>query len=287
MPARSLFVLFIAVTLGALAVVLVNTGLRSPPVEEVVIERDLPTQPVVVARESLEVGTRLSAERLSLAQFPVGSVPPGSFSSIAVALGDSERPRVAVREIFAGEVVTEARVSPPASRAGLAVRIPEDKRAITIATDEVQGVAGFVLPGDRVDILHTTNSGRNDGDAMTLALLQNVEVVAVDQLASEDREDPRIARAVTLILSIEDAQRVTLAQRIGQVKLALRNTQDGVAENGALPRAIRAVDLQRVAPVPEARPAANPAAPSGFRVEVIRGLNVGVERVRSEPNSMW
>lgn len=279
MQARAVFVLLLAITLGALAVVLVNAALRSAVVEEIRVDAPLPMDDVVIARVALPIGTRLSAEQLMLRSMPEGMAPEGSFSSIGEALGQAEQPRVAIREIFPGEIVTLARLSPPGARAGLAVRIPEDMRAVTIATDEVQGVAGFVLPGDRVDVLHTMSSaGTRDGELVTRSLLQNVEVVAVDQLANEDREDPRIARAITLLLDIEQAQKVTLAQRVGQVKLALRNTHPPLEE--AIPRPLRAADLYRGAP--PAAPVRQTAAAPGMPVEVIRGLQVGAQRVPPE-----
>ena len=279
MQVRALIILLIAVLLGGLAVYLVQNVLAPPPEEEVEVVAPGPEMAeVVIAATDLEVGTRLEPVMLEAVAFPVEAVPEGAYSSVqAVMREEEERGPVVIRDMRQGEVVLPHRISPPGARAGLTVKIPDDMRAVTISTDEIQGVAGFVLPGDRVDVLHTTTAGRADGQLVTRTLLQNLKVLGVDQKASEDEDDPHVARAVTLLATPEEAQKVTLAQRVGQVKLALRSELDG---EELVPRVIRLVDLQT--PPPAARASASPSAPPApprQRVEVIRGLSVETDSV--------
>ena len=279
MQVRALIILLIAVLLGGLAVYLVQNVLAPPPEEEVEVVAPGPEMAeVVIAATDLEIGTRLEPIMLEVVAFPVDAVPEGAYSSVqAVMQEEEDRGPVVIRDMRQGEVVLPHRISPPGARAGLTVKIPEDMRAVTISTDEIQGVAGFVLPGDRVDVLHTTTAGRADGELVTRTLLQNLKVLGVDQKASEDQDDPHVARAVTLLATPEEAQKITLAQRVGQVKLALRSELDG---EELVPRVIRLVDLQT--PPPEARATASPSAPPApprQRVEVIRGLSVQTDSV--------
>lgn len=270
--ARAYWVLLVAVAMGAVAVYLVQGLIRpAEPPETVAAEGPAMTS-VVVAAMDLEVGQRLDRVSLSTVSFPAAAVPQGAFTDIQAVLTLDDTPPVVIREIARGEVIMPHRISPPGTRAGLMPRIPSEHRAITISTDEVQGVAGFVLPGDRVDILHTTTAGRADGQLVTRMLMQNIPVLAVDQIASDRRDDPRVARAITLLTTPEEAQKITLAQRVGQVKLALRSTFD----DDVTPRAvIRGVDLQTRTSSPNA--AGGP--PPGPQVQLIRGLNVSSQTV--------
>ena len=288
MQARALFILFIAVLLGGVAVYLVQTALVPEEIpREAAAEPATPMVDVVVAARDVTVGSRLEPEHLTTAPFPAQAVPSGTYRSVADVIGlgpDADRGPVVIREMRQGEVVLPHRISPPGARAGLTVRIPEDKRAVTISTDEIQGVAGFVLPGDRVDILHTTTAGRLNDDLVTRKLMQDMQVLAIDQISDENGDDPRIARAVTLLATPEQAQKITLAQRVGQVKLALRSEFDHDKEIPA--RVIRTVDLIN-RDAPPVTPAVRNATPNRHRVEVIRGLEVENEQVErgDEPAS--
>ncbi|MFH7325990.1 Flp pilus assembly protein CpaB [Desulfurivibrio sp. C05AmB] len=289
MQSRALLILLVAIILGGVAVYLVQSVLRVEP-EERVVERAPEMAQVVVAATDLEVGDRLQPLMLTTAPFPAAAVPEGAYSQVATVIGDEEPAPTVIQQMRKGEVVLPHKISPPGGRAGLTVRIPDDMRAITISTDVIQGVAGFVLPGDRVDVLHTTTAARLAGDLVTRVLLQNIKVLAVDQVSSESEEEPKVVRAITLLVTPQQAQRVTLAQRVGQVTLALRSDSD---QEEFSPDVMRLVDLQNIgaeAPTPAPRAAAvrrpaapaRPAAPTRLNVEVIRGLDVQREDVNIE-----
>lgn len=165
----------------------------------------------------------------------------------------------------AAPVVAEAPPPPPAPpvRASLSSMIGGERRAITIRVNDVLGVGGFVLPGDRVDVL-LTRSAANEIPATDI-LLQNVKVLGIDQEASDKKEAPMVARAVTLEVSAEEAQRITLGTQVGTLSLALRNLAD-TAES-ARPRTIGLNDLRPNAPIVRVHGGGN----IGASVRVLRG----------------
>jgi pilus assembly protein CpaB len=282
---RPPYLLGFAVLLGSLAVYLVQDLLRQVPAAPLAEVSAVELRPVVVAARDLAVGTRLAAEHLQVQSVLPEMIPEGAFTRLGEVLGDLPQPEwapVVMRDFKRGEIILASRLSDPGARSGLAARIPENLRAVTISTDEIHGVAGFVLPGDHVDILLTSTPGDNPRDLATQALLQNVPVLAVDQILSQDADDPRISRAVTLLLPVEDAQKITLAQRVGQVKLLLRNAPNLEEPQ---PRTVHTRDLHAPVTPPRTTAATTPgptrAAP-GVRVEVIRGLHVGTVAVPAE-----
>ena len=116
-----------------------------------------------------------------------------------------------------------SRITGPNQRATLATQIDDGMRAVTIRVDDIRGVAGFILPGDRVDVISTRGEDGNQGQgAFADVLLQGVKVLAIDQLSDERQDKPTIARAVTLEMAVQQAQKVVLAQGIGRLSLALR-----------------------------------------------------------------
>jgi pilus assembly protein CpaB len=220
---------------------------------------------VVVARTTLAFGSRIGAEHLEVVPWPEGAVPPGSFTDIAQIL-DGKGDRVALRTIDKYEPVLAGRISQPGGRATLSTIVDRDMRAMTIRVDDVLGVAGFVLPGDRVDILLTRAPGRPE--AATDVLLQNVRVLGVDQEANDKKDKPVVARAVTLEVSPADAQKLTLAANVGLLGLSLRNQADATA---AETRTIHLADITPAAARPAA-PAPRHAGGGGEAITVLRGM---------------
>lgn len=231
MQARALLILGLALLLGGITVVLVNRYLQQQ-----VIERQegqvVKTVSVVVAAADLKTGTRLERVMLKRVDWPAESVPEGVFSSVDKALG--EKPPIVLSEIKRGEAILKHRLSPYGARGGLPARIPEDMRAITIPVTEVRGVGGFVMPGDYVDVLHTTSLGRVDKRPVTRLMLQNAQVLGIDQISSTDETEPRIVNAVTLLVSPFDGQRVALAIATGDISLLLRNEFDASLVQGSV-----------------------------------------------------
>jgi pilus assembly protein CpaB len=229
------------------------------------------TVPVVAANVDLKMGTRLDNVMLKVVEWPEESVPEGTFSSVDQLVGDTAP--IVLKTIKKGEAILPYKISPHGARGGLPSKIPEDMRAITIAVNEVSGVAGFVLPGDYVDILHTTSIGRRDGKPVARVLLQNVQVLGVDQISSEDETKPKVVNAATLLVTTRDGQKLALASEVGQLSMLLRNEYDASILEA------KTVDLNDL--VPTDKPTTVKVYKRVRRpiVEIIRGLDIKRESV--------
>jgi pilus assembly protein CpaB len=243
---------------------------------------------VVVAARSIDLGQELTPDMLRLQAWPAGAVPEGAFMQITELTGGEAR--VALRAIEPNEPILSSRISGPGGRATLSATIAEGHRAVAIRVNDVVGVAGFVLPGDFVDVLVTRQEdGANyRNQAMrTDLLITNVRVLAIDQIANENRNDPQVARAVTIEVTPEDGQKVALASEIGTLSLALRRA-DEAGEEAAPQQTIRTQDLRaeaevRLTAAPAPRRAAPRAqAPSGPTIEIVRGFTTNRAPVASE-----
>jgi pilus assembly protein CpaB len=140
------------------------------------------------------------------------------------------------------EPLLQAKVSGFGAKATVATKLPEGKRATSIRINDVNGVAGFVLPGDRVDVLLTREIGDDNKDLVTDIILQSIVVLGIDQLTDEQREKPQVARTATVEVTPEEAQKLALAMQVGTLSLALRNI--GSAEVAKTQR-VRVSDLAR------------------------------------------
>ena len=193
------------------------------------------TKTVIVAAVPLRFGSELTADVLAEVQWPAASVPPGSFASREALLSAGGK-RTVLASIRKNEPVLASKITGPGQRGSLSAVIEDGKRAITIRVDDVVGVAGFVQPDDHVDVLLTRNERPanptakvNSESAFTAVLLQNVRVLAIDQLADRGAQ-VKPAKAVTIEVTTEDAQKVALAASVGQLSLALR--QAGLSSTG-------------------------------------------------------
>lgn len=278
MQMRALIMLAVALIMGVVAVYLVNTLLTRKSDDGVAI-KSLDTRTVVVAANDIEVGTRLDKLMLTTVEWPTASLPGGYFSDPAEILG--EEPPVALKEVHKGEAVLKYKLSSQGARGGLTPRIPSEKRAITIAVNEVRGVGGFVLPGDRVDVMLTSSAGRKDKLPVTRTLLQNIQVLGVDQTSSETKDDPQVVNAVTLLVSPEEGKKLTLGQSIGDLNLMLRNEGDVTLGRNTV---VTLSSLKTVSPVVKktikgkkvvVRRRIDPRS----SVKVIRGLSITTKKV--------
>lgn len=212
---------------------------------------------LVVVAAPLRFGTELSAQHLREIPWPQGAIPKGSFSSIKDIL-DGKAKRTALVAMEENEPVLKSKITGPGQRASLAAIIDPGMKALTVRVNDVNGVAGFVLPGERVDIL-LTRSSEKDGSWADV-LLQNVKVLAADQSADDQTEKPSIVKAVTLEVSTNQAQKLTLASTLGTLALALRAA--GVVDMEAT-RRVSIADLSRDEPaVPLAPAVSNNVAPA-------------------------
>ena len=133
---------------------------------------------------------------------------------------------VALATIQENEPILSSKITGPGQRASLSTLLDRDKRAITIRVDDVRGVAGFILPNDRVDVVLIRNASDSSGHRQSELLLQDIKVIAVDQLASEQKDSPVVAKAVTLEVTPLQAQKISLATSVGSLSLILRKAGD-------------------------------------------------------------
>ena len=231
MRPSSIIMLVVALVLGISAALLSKIWLQAqvsqPQIAEAAPKVDMGT--VVLAAKSLRFGNRLSKRSLVEVEWPTKAIPKGAFIKISDVVNGKDR-RVVLSSIEANEPVLSWKITGPGQRASLSALIAEDMKAVTIRVNDVLGVAGFVLPGEHVDILLTRTEIQEAGDrapvrknAFTDVLLQNVRVLAVDQLADDRTEEPTPAKAVTIEVTTEQAQKLMLASSVGQLALALRS----------------------------------------------------------------
>ena len=227
---------------------------------------------VVVALRDMVSGEPVLPGSVAVRAWPQDSIPEGAFRTLDEVLGAAESgPRSARREIAAGELLLASRVSDFGEKVTILQSLAPGHRAMTIEVDAVSGVAGFVTPGDFVDIVLTETES---GDLRARTIMQRVRVIGVDQAldAGVAADADRIAGTITVEVTPQDGQKLALAQRAGRLSLTLGAATGEVAE--ALPALSLSELLGDVAPQPEA--AADPAAPPRRTVTVRRGSETEV-----------
>jgi pilus assembly protein CpaB len=229
------------------------------------------TQNVVVAAQELPAGTAINDDLIKKGmvkgvQWPKASVPVGSFSSPEQLVGKTNRVK-----IMANEPILESRLA--GEGAGLTTRLEAGKRAMALRVDEIIGVSGFIVPDDRVDVIVTTTppGNKNQDDKVSKIVLQNKRVLSVAQNVEQKDGKPQVARSITVEVTPEESEKLSLATQEGQIVLALRSIGDNADAKtaGSNKRDLLAV----VAPVRKgggSRPVPV-QAPDKYRVEVIQG----------------
>ncbi|MFM5924736.1 MAG: Flp pilus assembly protein CpaB [Novosphingobium sp.] len=224
-----------AVMLGLVAVVIANawfSGMQDK--QEQAAPADNRTVKVVVATQPMEFGAKLTPQNIKLADWPAASIPQGAFRTLPDALADG---RVALRPIVVGEPILADKVSGKDGRATLAALLPEGMRAYSVPVDAITGVSGFVLPGTMVDVVLTRSIpgvGTDAEDLRSDILLTNVQVLAVDQGVNDKDGTPKVGRTATLAVSLYDAQRLSLATKMGTLSLALRKVESAAGPSPQL-----------------------------------------------------
>ncbi len=178
---------------------------------------------IVVASEPLRFGEDVTEDKLRLVSWPSDALPEGAYTSIEDAIGNGERK--AIKSIEPNEPVLTVKLTGEDGRAGLAGIIAEGMRAVTIPVDQVKGVGGFVMPGDRVDIVFTQRD-RASGENTARIIMEKIKVLSVDQQAESRADAPMVAKTVTLETDTEGAKRLALASEIGRLSLLLRGAGD-------------------------------------------------------------
>jgi pilus assembly protein CpaB len=224
MRANTVVMIALAIVFGVVAVFLANTWLSGQ--RSLLARNDNGSgHTIVVAATSLRFGDTLTADNLKEIPWSTAALPAGAFQTKKELLdGDEKGDRQVITAIEANEPVLGWKITGPGQRATLSATLDQGMKAVAIRVNDVLGVAGFVLPGDRVDILLTRHAQTDEGGSRSFVdvLLQNIKVLAIDQVADDRKDKPIVARAVTLEVSTQDAQKLTLAAGVGQLSLALR-----------------------------------------------------------------
>jgi len=182
---------------------------------------------VVVAVMDIELGSRLSPQMLTTVDWPSGSMPQGAFADLK-----NLEDRVVRTSIQRGEAILNAKLAPVGTQGGLSAVIADGKRAMTVRVNDVIGVAGFALPGNYVDVMVNAQQDKEgakineEKQQISKTVLEHVLVLAVAQEAGRDDTKPKVVSAVTLELTLEDAEKLDLARNIGTLSLVLRNQAD-------------------------------------------------------------
>ena len=196
----------------------------------------------------LRFGDELAARSLREVSWPADALPAGAFAKIAELTSGR---RIVVMPIDANEAVLAAKITGPGERATLSATLHDGMKAVTIRVNDVGGVAGFVLPGDHVDVVVSRPGDQNV--AMSDVVLQNARVLAVDQLADQRADKPSVAKAVTLEVDVTEGEKLALASLVGTLSLMLRKAGEVTEANaapgdaggfGASERAIRRFTLR-------------------------------------------
>jgi len=182
---------------------------------------------VVIAKQEIPLGAKITADQLTLAPIPNGSVPDGIFRKIDQVVG-----RVAIQPIGVRETITNMKLAPAGTGGGLSAVIPEGYRAVTVKVDDVVGINGFVMPGSYVDVVAVVNPQAQEGVQATgpisKIVLQHIKVLAsgpkID--SPEDQRQPTSVKAVTLMVTPEQAEKLVLAANEGKLQLVMRNYSD-------------------------------------------------------------
>jgi len=285
MRRSNLIILVLALAMGTVAALMARSWIERHTSPQAV------TATVVVAVEQLPFGAVLSEENIAEIPWASAQLPEGAFAKKIDLLKDGRR--VALSPMEKSEIVLRAKVTAPGQRASLSVLLDEGQRAVTVRVDDIRGVAGFILPGDRVDVMllrSETRQGETENSADVL--LEYVKVLAIDQLLNDRQDKPTVAtvaKAVTLQVNPEQAQKLLLAGNIGKLSLVLRQPGEARAAQTARitdsdlgPGFARPTKVTSAAPVPVALPAPKVVSDTA-KVTIYHGMDSKVyEVVREE-----
>ena len=258
MRRNNITILFIAILLGGVAAFLARNWIES---RSRAFAAGDAVGTIVVAAAPLGFGAEVNPDSVTEISWVAKSLPDGAFVSRDELLKDGRR--VVLSPLGRGEPVLRSKITGPGQRALLSSLLDEGKRAVTVRVDDVRGVAGFILPGDFVDVVLIAEDGPPRRENYSEILLQHVKVLAVDQLASERQEQPTVAKAVTVEVTPEQAQKVLLATNIGKLSLILRRPEEANADSGrrVTERDLGRIDQRIVGEAPRPPAAAPVAAP--------------------------
>jgi len=277
---RVTLVLLVALAAGGGLALGTYRYMQNVPVRTV----SLPTTPVVVAATDLDLGAELRADDLRVIEWPAQSLPQGAFQQPDEIVG-----RGLIMPVIQNEPILPMKLASKEAGSGLPSVIPEGMRAVSVRVNEVIGVAGYVLPGTRVDVVATAEAA-GQKDPTSKVVLTNMQVLAAGTKMERDVEGgkPVPVSVVTLLVTPEESERLTLASTEGKIQLALRNPLDKSAPEtpGIRPATLLATNKVVAPTAPRARPrptavvAAAPVYEPPPTVEIIRGDKRAHEPVR-------
>ena len=278
MKPRTILLILLALVCGVSAAVGVNQ-LNGP--EAPATEGD--TVPVVLASQDIPRGGVLTAENCAVRQWPKDLLPTGAITDMEAAID-----RSVVVPMVKGEPVLEAKIAGKESGRGLASMIPTGMRAFTIQTPHVAaGVGGFIMPGNKVDVLLTTrstNKSDGSGGGATTTLLQNVQIMAVDRRLGgpedDDKPDMKDPKSVTLLVTPDQAAKLDLGMNMGMLHLSLRNPED---DSEAITRPATLADIRYHQEKPLSNMASRASKLAGVMARIWAGGDAPQPETSTEP----
>lgn len=268
---RLIIVLVLALASGLLAGWLALRIIReSGDVGPIQTAAAAPTEVVVAARD-LPLGRVLTVEDVKLTPWPSDVAPENFSSSVEDVLG-----RGLITPVVLNEPLLSGKMAVKEAGGGLPIVIPEGMRALSVRVDEVIQVAGFVMPGTRVDVFVTIDPGQQQNNPITKMILQNVPVLTANQVVqTAENGEPTTATVVTLLVTPQDAEKLILAATRGRIQLGLRNTLD---LDSLTTTGIRIPNLLPSAPVRAGPRRTVPRRSTG--IEIYRGPDLSTESVQ-------
>ena len=271
MRKSSVIILIVAILMGGSAAFLTRSWLKY----QTAAAAKQSASTIVVAAESLAYGTIMTADSIVQIPWYSDTLPEGAFAAKDDLLKDGRR--VVLSPMKRGEAVLRTKITGPGQRASLASLLEEGKRAVTVQVDDVRGVAGFVLPGDFVDLVIIADDGSTKRQSYSDILLEHIKVLAIDQVASEGEGQPTVAKAVTVEVTKEQAQKILLATNIGKLSLILARPVESKPDPN---RRVSEKDIGRTSPEP-VRPAAPPPPAPIIAAPVVPSNTVKITIVRN------
>ncbi|HZO81675.1 MAG TPA: Flp pilus assembly protein CpaB [Candidatus Binataceae bacterium] len=271
---RSLLFMMLAGVAALVAALVVYSALKRR--EREVQEAMAQSVNVVVAAHDLHIGTKLDPAAVKLTRWSRDSVPPGAFTDVSAVIGKfTKTPFVENEPIVGNRLFTGVKTA-----GVMPLLIPPGMRAMSVPVDEVSDIAGFVLPGAHVDVLVALQDPATNNQPFSKIVLQNVETLAVAQEIEQGKDEPKVVKVVTLLVTPEEAERLALASREGNLRLALRNYEDTkvVMTNGAnVPALLRGTNapplIAQQAPAVSRVAAPRHARPKAVKIEILRDGN--------------
>lgn len=257
---RTTLLLGFSIVLSAAAAFVANAWIQNELNQEASIKDSM--EHVIVASVKIPYGLKIDETHVKIIEVTKGTSPSGAFSEMESVVGT-----VARTDIYSGEVIIKDRVvAHGGGGSTLAAMISPNKRAITVRVNDVVGVAGFLLPGNHVDIISTKKKGKK---VVSNTILKNIKVLAVDQTASTDKNEPIVVRSVTMEMSPGETEEVTAATKLGSLQLTLRNPTEEKKEVVKKPKK---VVKKRVAKKRKVAQYSN--------ITIIRGISTEVKKTK-------